>query len=165
MAVWSDANWFELALEGKYIKKHDYNSFKDLKLIGRGGFGDVYSAYSKHLGNVALKKLFRGPNNDKNSVNEFIRELKNITNIAQHDNIVQFLGITLDSATTKYCIVLKYANDKDLRSYLQSRFSDLDWITKIRMATEISRGIDWLHNENIVHRDLVRYHFCFIIYY
>ncbi|CAG8845204.1 3346_t:CDS:2, partial [Gigaspora margarita] len=110
MAEFSDKNWLEIGLKWKYIKQHDYSSFKNLKIIGSGAFGDVYSAYSKRLGNVALKKLHRGPNNDENSVNEFIRELKNITNIAQHENIVQFLGITLDPTTTKYCIVLKYAN-------------------------------------------------------
>ncbi|CAG8669245.1 11946_t:CDS:2, partial [Ambispora leptoticha] len=42
----------------------------------------------------------------------------------------------------------------DLRCYLNDHFSKLDWPTKIRMAKEISSGIDCLHSANIVHSDL-----------
>ncbi|RIB11724.1 kinase-like domain-containing protein [Gigaspora rosea] len=51
-------------------------------------------------------------------------------------------------------MVLQYANSGNLRGYLQSHFSKLDWPTKIKMAKEISSGIKCLHNANIVHRDL-----------
>ncbi|KAF0508857.1 kinase-like protein [Gigaspora margarita] len=51
-------------------------------------------------------------------------------------------------------MVLQYANSGDLRCYLNDHFSKLDWSTKVRMAKEISSGIDCLHSANIVHRDL-----------
>ncbi|KAF0459337.1 kinase-like protein [Gigaspora margarita] len=53
-----------------------------------------------------------------------------------------------------YYMVLQYADSSDLEQYLKKNFSELDWSTKIRMAKEISSGIDCLHNANIVHRDL-----------
>ncbi|KAF0408045.1 kinase-like protein [Gigaspora margarita] len=51
-------------------------------------------------------------------------------------------------------MVLEYANNGDLRCYLHEHFSELDWLKKIRMAREISSGINCLHSANIVHRDL-----------
>ncbi|CAG8785507.1 6375_t:CDS:2, partial [Cetraspora pellucida] len=65
-------------------------------------------------------------------------------------NIIQFFGVTQDTRS-KYYMVLQYANNSDLRCYLSNRFLELDWTTKIRMAKEISSGIECLHNANIVH--------------
>ncbi|CAG8664280.1 40108_t:CDS:2 [Gigaspora margarita] len=53
------SNWLKIAIEQKYIKSYKHNSFQDLKIIGKGGFGAIYSAYSKDFGQtVALKGLF-----------------------------------------------------------------------------------------------------------
>ncbi|CAG8768059.1 13808_t:CDS:2, partial [Racocetra persica] len=57
------------------------------------------------------------------------------------------------SKAETYYMVLQFANKGNLRCYLRDHFSELDWITKIRMAKEISSGINCLHNANIVHRD------------
>ncbi|RIB21664.1 kinase-like domain-containing protein [Gigaspora rosea] len=51
-------------------------------------------------------------------------------------------------------IVLQYANNGNLREYLKNNFSRLQWEDKIRMAKEITQGVLYLHNKNIVHRDL-----------
>ncbi|CAG8791306.1 9444_t:CDS:2, partial [Cetraspora pellucida] len=56
------------AIEQKFVKVFKYDSFRDLKMIGRGGFGAVYSAYSKNTKkHVALKSL--QCNDDDNSSN------------------------------------------------------------------------------------------------
>ncbi|RIB28355.1 kinase-like domain-containing protein [Gigaspora rosea] len=60
----------------------------------------------------------------------------------------------LDYKADNYYMVLQYADSGDLEHYLNAHFSELDWSTKIRMAKEISSGIDCLHSANIVHRDL-----------
>lgn len=86
-----------------------------------------------------------------NFYNKF--KVKNIITVAHHDNIIRFFGITQDSEGSYY-MVLQYANNGDLRYYLSNNFSKLDWTTKIRMANEISSGVTFLHNANVVHRDL-----------
>ncbi|CAG8697279.1 8853_t:CDS:1, partial [Ambispora leptoticha] len=49
------SNWFKIAIEHKYITLFEYGSFQDRKVIGRGGFGIVYSAYSRDI--EKLKKI------------------------------------------------------------------------------------------------------------
>ncbi|RIB17957.1 kinase-like domain-containing protein, partial [Gigaspora rosea] len=51
-------------------------------------------------------------------------------------------------------MVLQYANNGDLRNYLSNNFPKLNWATKIRMAKEISSGVNFLHSFDVVHRDL-----------
>ncbi|KAF0521248.1 kinase-like protein [Gigaspora margarita] len=149
------SNWFEVAIEHKYIKLFEYKSFQNWKVIGRGGFGTVYSAYSKDVEKtIALKSLYCEDNDNDTSPNGLIKELKNITRVSHHDNIVRFFGITQDPNIEIYYMVLQFANNGDLRCYLRNHFSELDWATKIRMAKDISSGINCLHNTNIVHRDL-----------
>ena len=57
----------------------------------------------------------------------------------------------------KYVMVLQYANQGNLRDYLGNKemFGSLRWIDKIRMALDITNGLMCLHDEQIVHRDLV----------
>ncbi|CAG8642781.1 6819_t:CDS:2, partial [Dentiscutata heterogama] len=134
-------------IEKEEIKLFKYSSFGGLQFLGAGGFGDVFRAYSEDKKEiVALKKV-------RNEKESFIREVKKI-NKFNHENIIKFYGITQDDGTQEYYMVLQFANNEDLRGFLHNRFSELDWPTKIKMANEISRGINYLHSENIVHRDL-----------
>ncbi|RIB09070.1 kinase-like domain-containing protein [Gigaspora rosea] len=55
-------------------------------------------------------------------------------------------------------MVLQLANNGDLREYLKINFSKLEWTDKLRMACEISDGLEFLHKNNIIHRDLTTYH-------
>ena len=53
-------------------------------------------------------------------------------------------------------MVLKYADNGNLRNYLKEKFSALTLSDKLRMAIEITRGLMCLHTEEIIHRDLVK---------
>ncbi|CAG8658481.1 15576_t:CDS:2, partial [Dentiscutata heterogama] len=150
------SNWLKTAIEQVYIRLFEFDSFENLQTIERGGFGTVSSAYSKNFDQiVALKSLHNSFDDDQNDQNNnFIREIKNITKVNQHDHIIRFLGITQDPKTETYYMIFQFANNGDLRSYLRNHFSELDWPTKIRMAEEISSGVNYLHSSDIVHRDL-----------
>jgi len=50
---------------------------------------------------------------------------------------------------------MQYANDGDLQNYLQKNFGNLTWDGKKKLAYQIADGINYLHSENILHRDLV----------
>ena len=52
-------------------------------------------------------------------------------------------------------MVLQYAEDGTLREYLMANFTKLQWTDKLRIAKEIAFGLLFLHNNDIIHRDLV----------
>ncbi|CAG8498620.1 7047_t:CDS:2 [Diversispora eburnea] len=135
------------------IQKYDYKKFKDIKSIAVGGFGIVSCAYSKVLEkHVALKCLF-----DENNIDfykAFMNELQNINAVNHHKNIIKFYGVSIDESAEKCYLVLQYAEDGNLRTYLKNNFVNLDWKTKIRMAQDITNGLCYMHESNIVHRDL-----------
>ena len=50
---------------------------------------------------------------------------------------------------------MEYADSGDLQSYLKKNFNNLSWDNKIDLALQIAKGLSYLHNENILHKDLV----------
>ena len=50
---------------------------------------------------------------------------------------------------------MQYADGGDLRNYLKKNFKKLTWEDKKRLAYQIADGLNYLHNENVLHRDLV----------
>ncbi|RIB28310.1 kinase-like domain-containing protein [Gigaspora rosea] len=53
-----------------------------------------------------------------------------------------------------YYMVLHYADEGNLREYLQANFTQLNWLDKLHIAKEIANGLRFLHANDIVHRDL-----------
>ncbi|RIB17951.1 hypothetical protein C2G38_1387671 [Gigaspora rosea] len=51
-------------------------------------------------------------------------------------------------------MILEYANEGTLREYLKTNFTILQWTDKLRIAKEIALGLLFLHDKNIIHRDL-----------
>ena len=59
---------------------------------------------------------------------------------------------------------MEYADGGTLRSYLKEKFSNLTWDDKFKLALQLSYAILCLHDEKIVHRDLV-IHLVYFQYY
>ena len=71
-----------------------------------------------------------------------------------HPNILRFYGIS-KLETDKYSLVLEYADGGSLHSYLKDNFNKLEWNDKYRLASQLSEAIECIHNEGIIHCDLV----------
>jgi serine/threonine protein kinase len=52
---------------------------------------------------------------------------------------------------------MEYANNGTLRNYLSEHFENLTWKDKLNLAFQLAHAISCLHDEEIVHRDLVGY--------
>ncbi|CAI2187298.1 10393_t:CDS:2, partial [Funneliformis geosporum] len=59
-----------------------------------------------------------------------------------------------DPNTNEYLLIMQYANCGDLQNYLKNNFNNLTWNNKKALAFQIPNGLNYLHNENILHRDL-----------
>jgi serine/threonine protein kinase len=67
--------WIENGITGDYINYYDYSEFGNIKLIGKGGYSNVYRATWENSNTVvALKKFI---NIEDNSNNSLIKEIVN----------------------------------------------------------------------------------------
>src|SRR5690349_7087875 len=74
--------------------------------------------------------------------------------IDSDDKVDEFYGITQDPKTKNYVMVLEYAENGSLRSYLDTHFIKLNWIDKIYYLFEITYGLVHIHKNELIHRDL-----------
>jgi serine/threonine protein kinase len=68
--------------------------------------------------------------------------------------IVGFYGITQDPETKNYMMVLDYAEGGSLRNYLDKRHSELNWYEKISCLQNAIFGLEFIHEKELIHRDL-----------
>ncbi|PKY14339.1 kinase-like protein [Rhizophagus irregularis] len=142
-----DVEWLEKSVSDGRIRYYEPSDFKDIKLIGRGSFGDVFRANWRNI-SFALKSF-----NDEQTLKEIVKELKMQQNVDSHENILRFYGIT-KFETIKYSLVLEYADGGTLRAYLKKHFNELNWDDKYQLASQLANAVEFIHECDIIHRDL-----------
>jgi predicted Ser/Thr protein kinase len=123
-----------------------YSSVTLEKEIGVGSFGKVF------LGKLRTTKVAIKVANAHIPKDEFIREANFQLAIPPHPNIVQLLGVSVDGPQP--LVVLEYCNEGSLDKVLFETKALSTPAEQIALADAIARGIDHLHQNNIVHRDL-----------
>ncbi|RHZ89783.1 hypothetical protein Glove_10g18 [Diversispora epigaea] len=159
----ADANW-------RAIEWIPYDRFKDVKQIGKGGFGtihyarwiygeikewDIENQQWKRYDNrkVALKK-FDNFVNFNDVLNEMKIHLKiHLKTYIKYSASIQFYGITQDPETHSYMMVLEYAFEGNLREYLKINFNNINWYQKLNNLYYLSYKLRDIHELNIVHQD------------
>src|SRR6266540_1705284 len=65
----------------------------------------------------------------------------------------EYYGVTQNPNTKDFVIVMKYYKS-DLRNYIKKDFYNIKWNIKLKMLKHIAKGLYYIHNQNIIHRDL-----------
>ncbi|GBC26213.2 kinase-like domain-containing protein [Rhizophagus irregularis DAOM 181602=DAOM 197198] len=147
--------WIKNTLEYEKIKHIPCNELKSAVSLHAGGFGHVTRAvWTKTNDYVVCKKLTNTTDIKHGLLDAFIHELKIHLHLDYCDRIVRCLGISTDQRTNEYLLVMQYANGGDLQNYLKKNFKNLTWNDKKKLAFQIADGLNYLHNENVLHRDL-----------
>jgi serine/threonine protein kinase len=69
-------------------------------------------------------------------------------------HLISYLGITQNPDTKDYAIVMEYAENGDLRKYLQNNKAKLYWRRKLDILRNIVAGLEIIHVTGMTHRDL-----------
>jgi serine/threonine protein kinase len=141
-----------------------YNRLSNIEYLSEGGFSKVYSAIWldgliqgwdlehkqwKRLGKtkVALKVL----ENSQNISSEFLEEIH--LNLQRGPtSVVKCFGFTKEPKSNNYAMVLEYAENGNLRNYLNESKS-IDWYQKVDILKQIGRHLCRLHEREIIHKD------------
>lgn len=118
-------------------------------MIDRGAFGEVCKA--KWRGSeVAVKVLFAGQLSPE-AHDAFKREVF-VMNCLRHPNIVMLMAAC--PSPPRLAIVMEFMAGGSLYHLLHIQKHRLNIESLVSLATDICRGLQFLHFNNILHRDL-----------
>ncbi|CAB4387562.1 unnamed protein product [Rhizophagus irregularis] len=140
-------DWLEKSIADEYINYYAYSEFKHLKPLGSGSYGSVSRANWKNTDGFFALKAF---NNDKIT----LKEIKLQKELIANGNILRFYGITKIGNEKKYSLVLEYADSGTLNIYLKLHFNKLGWNEKYQLSFQLASAVSFLHEHDIIHRDL-----------
>lgn len=127
------------------------NRYKIIEKLGEGGMGVVYKAKCTLLNRfVAIKILKSELCNNKDFIDRFRREANSIASLS-HQNIVNIYDVGIDN-NINY-IVMEYINGKTLKQIITEN-GKLNLQETLDIALQISKAIEYAHNNNIIHRDI-----------
>ncbi|XP_053497453.1 interleukin-1 receptor-associated kinase 4 [Ictalurus furcatus] len=121
--------------------------------LGEGGFGIVFKGLH-NIKPVAVKKLNLvddlSPEELRSQFNQEIQTLK----MLKHVNLVNMVGYSSDGQYP--CLVYAYMSNGSLLDRLAclDGSSPLSWQVRCAIALGIARGLEYLHNNNHIHRDV-----------
>ncbi|KAF0521655.1 kinase-like protein [Gigaspora margarita] len=144
-------NDYKFFKENRSIKFFPYNFIEKLQFDGTMLSNNSCKAFSeKHNKIMVLNQIGFSKNY---SLDCFIHDLMQFKNVELHENILKFVGIVkLD--IKEIIFIHEYAYNGTLRQYLKQSFSIINWNDKLRLAKQIVSAIKYLHENDIVHRNL-----------
>lgn len=125
--------------------------FHILRIIGRGGMGQVYLAEQKSLKRkVAIKMLRPELAANRTSLLRFRAEAEAVARLS-HANIVQVYAISEQDGT--HFMALEYVEGRNLRDYL-NRKGPPDLAVSLSLMRQIAAALQRAHEAGFVHRDV-----------
>ncbi|KAL3633886.1 hypothetical protein CASFOL_022648 [Castilleja foliolosa] len=134
------------------------NNFDEGKLLGEGGLGRVYKTHFNGHFQAAVKKICA---DWKEAERQFENEVQLLSK-TQHQNIVSLLGYCIHDQAR--FLVYEMMESGSLYLHLHekilsgpSRRTTLTWHMRMKIALDIARGLEYLHelcNPPVIHRDL-----------
>ncbi|PWA65474.1 protein kinase-like domain, Phloem protein 2-like protein [Artemisia annua] len=129
-------------------------NFNDTKIIGKGGFGNVYEgelSQSRGKTKAAFKRLDRkhGQGNP-----QFWKEVMMLSRYS-HENLISLLGYCNEGG--EMILVYEHASNGSLDRHLSS--TTLTWTQRIKICHDAAKGLCYLHEDKgnhhrILHRDI-----------
>ncbi|KAF4564566.1 hypothetical protein EYR40_010732 [Pleurotus pulmonarius] len=118
--------------------------------VSGGGYADIFLA-SYQGSQVALKRLrifLKG--NDRHNAHKMICREALLWKKAQHKYVLPFLGIDAQTFSTSVSLISPWMHNGTINVYMQRNG---DFLLNQHLH-EIAEGMEYLHNENIIHGDL-----------
>ncbi|MGB1204601.1 MAG: serine/threonine-protein kinase [Chitinophagales bacterium] len=136
----------------KFRDRYKFDSSKDF--IGKGGFARVYKAKDTIRNRVVALKFYKGMESGKYDI---ISEINRMDDMA-HPNLIRYFDATIipsvNAIGEKEDIqvgILEYANAGDISIFFKKK---RDKATYYTIILGILKGLQYLHDSKIAHRDL-----------
>lgn len=138
----------------KQKKQDDWQiPFEDLSFereLGSGAFGSVWKGLW-NMAPVAIKQSLLVSASATQQA-DFEHEAKLMTKLRPHPNVVHTFGLSV--AKDRILLVMEYCARGSLTKYFKKEKTPLSVERKIKVVSDLAKGISHLHKNGIVHRDL-----------
>ena len=124
-------------------------NYRLTRLLGRGGFADVYLGEHLYLKSRAALKVLRTSLADED-VEQFLAEAQTLARLA-HPNIVRVLDFAVERGNP--FLVMEYAPRGTMRQH-HPRGSYLSLETTTAYVKQAAAALQYAHNHNVIHRDI-----------
>ncbi|SBS93787.1 3-phosphoinositide dependent protein kinase-1, putative [Plasmodium malariae] len=139
----------------KRNRKYCKDDFEIYMHLGSGNFSEVFMVKLKNdPSKIFSLKIFKKEEvNRMNKVNSVLTEKHTMTklNIPGHPNVIKLIDTFKDKENVY--LLYEYA-DYELWEFLRSRSVGIDENITFYLILQMVRALDYIHNKNIIHRDL-----------
>lgn len=128
------------------------DGFSKCRILGSGGFGEVYKGILQDGSIVAIKSAKVG---NMKSTEQVLNEVRILSQV-NHKNLVRLLGCCVEAEQP--LMIYEYIANGTLHDHLHGKFpTSLDWKTRLHIALQTAEALAYLHSSAhtpIYHRDI-----------
>nr|XP_004231067.1 serine/threonine-protein kinase STY46 isoform X1 [Solanum lycopersicum] len=138
-----------IPFDGVDVWEIDHQLLKFEYKIASGSYGDLYKG--TYCSQEVAIKILKSERLNTELQTEFAQEVY-IMRKVRHKNVVQFIGAC--TSPPNLCIVTEYMSGGSVYDYLHKQRGSFKLPTVLKVAIDVSKGMNYLHQNNIIHRDL-----------
>ncbi|KAI5647769.1 hypothetical protein M9H77_33774 [Catharanthus roseus] len=117
--------------------------------VASGSYGDLYKG--TYCSQEVAIKILKAERLNAELQKEFAQEVY-IMRKVRHKNVVQFIGAC--TRPPNLCIVTEFMSGGSVYDFLHKQRGAFKLPSLLKVAIDVSKGMNYLHQNNIIHRDL-----------
>ncbi|KAM7260823.1 hypothetical protein ACFE04_026298 [Oxalis oulophora] len=139
----------EIPTDGTDVWEIDSRQLKIESKVASGSYGDLYRGI--YCSQEVAIKILKPERVNADMLRDFAQEVYIMRKI-RHKNVVQFMGAC--TRPPNLCIVTEFMARGSIYDFLHKLKGMFKLPSLLKVAIDISKGMDYLHQNNIIHRDL-----------